>query len=75
MKTNLKDDIWIEGFKKLENAKLKFEALAILKNGTIYVGKTEAIPEEIKLEYSPYHKQNQNISDYCFEEYCIIYKS
>lgn len=87
MKTNLKDNIWIEGFNSFTG--LSFALVAGVK--PIYSGKTSEISEELAkecVEWSEFDKDilsyyhyskafktaKESIQSACDKEYCIIYK-
>lgn len=86
MKTNLKDNIWIEGFDDFIEQWTRYQELAQITESTIvplYAGKTSVMPREIAKKYFDYGYDdlelhytsiNEAIKESCNQEYCIIYK-
>lgn len=90
MKTNLKDNIWIEGFDDAGKVRKTFAYQNLVP--IIFVGKTSEIPEEIAREcvgrgyimLVNYYKShdgktvcspNEFILSACDKPYCVIYKT
>lgn len=70
MKTNLKDNIYIEGFDSLESGYIIQDIIAKKCEEFIYAGKTSEIPEELAEEYVVYDDYSDEYAyKGCFRNY------